>query len=168
MAWCHHATAYGLNEFGLNTLSPCGITWGQRELFNGKYIIEKIILGLRSSNLVYASLSSSSYRGRWLITSDIKINERMASVDIASFPEYQMYRLCWKVIDTMMTSSNGNISRITDPLCGEFTGDRWITRTKASDAELWCFRWSVAEQTIEQTIMRLVIWDVIVPIMTSL
>ena len=24
-------------------------------------------------------------------------------------------------------------------LCGEFTGHRWIHRTKASDAELWCF-----------------------------
>ena len=25
------------------------------------------------------------------------------------------------------------------PLCGEFTGHRWIPHTKASDAELWCF-----------------------------
>ena len=39
----------------------------------------------------------------------------------------------------MMTSSNGNMFRVTDHLCGEFTGDRWIPRTKASDAELWCF-----------------------------
>ena len=31
----------------------------------------------------------------------------------------------------MMTSSNGNIFRVTGP--------RWIPRTKASDAELWCF-----------------------------
>ena len=41
-----------------------------------------------------------------------------------------------------MTSSNGNIFRVTDPLCGEFTGHRWITLTKASIAELWCFLWS--------------------------
>ena len=34
----------------------------------------------------------------------------------------------------MMTSSNGNIFRVTDHLCGEFTGPRWIPRTKASDA----------------------------------
>ena len=33
----------------------------------------------------------------------------------------------------MMTSSNGNIFRVTGPLCGEFTGDRWIPLTKASD-----------------------------------
>ena len=39
----------------------------------------------------------------------------------------------------MMTSSNGNIFRVTGHLCVEFTGPRWIPRTKASDAELWCF-----------------------------
>ena len=27
---------------------------------------------------------------------------------------------------SMMTSSNGNIFRVTGPLCGEFTGHRWI------------------------------------------
>ena len=29
--------------------------------------------------------------------------------------------------------------RVTGPLCGEVTRDRWIPRTKASDAELGCF-----------------------------
>ena len=29
--------------------------------------------------------------------------------------------------------------RVTGPLCGEFTGPRWIPRTKASNAELWFF-----------------------------
>ena len=41
-----------------------------------------------------------------------------------------------------MTSSNGNIFRVTGHLCGEFTGPQWIPRTKASDAELSCFLWS--------------------------
>ena len=41
-----------------------------------------------------------------------------------------------------MMSSNGNIFRVTGPLCGEFTSHRWIHLTKASDAELWCFLWS--------------------------
>ena len=45
----------------------------------------------------------------------------------------------------MMASSNGNIFRVTDPLYGEFTGHRWIPRTKASDAELWCFLWFAPE-----------------------
>ena len=45
----------------------------------------------------------------------------------------------------MMTSSNGNIFRVTGHLCGKFTGPRWISRTKASDAELWCFLWFTPE-----------------------
>ena len=31
----------------------------------------------------------------------------------------------------MMTSSNGNIFRVTGHLCGEFTGHGWIPRSKA-------------------------------------
>ena len=37
---------------------------------------------------------------------------------------------CWWNHMHTMTSSNGNIFRVTDPLCGEFTGHRWIPRTK--------------------------------------
>ena len=48
-------------------------------------------------------------------------------------------------VSVMMTSSNGSIFRVTGHLCGEFTGDRWIPHTKASDAELWCFLWSAPE-----------------------
>ena len=50
----------------------------------------------------------------------------------------------------MMTSSNGNIFRITGPLCGEYIGHRWIPLTKASDAELWCFLWSASERLSKQ------------------
>ena len=32
--------------------------------------------------------------------------------------------------ESMMTSSNGNIFGVTGHSCGEFTGDRWISRTK--------------------------------------
>ena len=49
----------------------------------------------------------------------------------------------------MMTSSNGNIFRVTGPLCEETTGHWWIPLTKASDAELWFFLWSPPEQTVE-------------------
>ena len=48
-------------------------------------------------------------------------------------------------LQAMMTSSNGNIFRVTGHLCGKFTGPRWISRTKASDAELWCFLWFTPE-----------------------
>ena len=43
------------------------------------------------------------------------------------------------VARVMITSSNGNIFRVTGPLCGEFTGHQWIPRTKASGVELSCF-----------------------------
>ena len=42
----------------------------------------------------------------------------------------------------MMTLLNGSIFRSTVPLCGEFTGYRWIPHTKAGEAGLWCFLWS--------------------------
>ena len=47
--------------------------------------------------------------------------------------------LICQVMHFIMTSSNGNIVRVTGHLCVEFTGHRWIPRTKASDADLWCF-----------------------------
>ena len=83
---------------------------------------------------------------------------------------------CHRPIDTgtdmswfgMMTSSNGNIFRVTGLLWVEFTGHRWIPLTKASDAELWCFLWSAPEPTVEQTMETPVIWDVIALITTSL
>ena len=39
----------------------------------------------------------------------------------------------------MTMTSNGTIFCVTAPLCGEFTGHRWIPLTKASDVELWWF-----------------------------
>ena len=35
---------------------------------------------------------------------------------------YEMLHKAWSSIEDMMTSSNGNIFRVTGPLCGEFTG----------------------------------------------
>ena len=67
-----------------------------------------------------------------------------------------------------MTSSNGNILRVTNALCGEFSGHPWIPRTKASGAEFWCFYLSTPEPTVEQTMVTPVIWDAIALIMTSL
>ena len=58
----------------------------------------------------------------------------------------------------MITSSYANIYNVTGPLCGEFTGHRWIPITKASDAELWYFLWSVPEHSIRQTLETPVIW----------
>ena len=68
----------------------------------------------------------------------------------------------------MMKSSNGSIFRVTGPLWGESTGNRWIPFTKASDAELGCFILFAYGQTVQQTIQMPVIWDAIALIMTPL
>ena len=47
-----------------------------------------------------------------------------------------------------MTSSNGNVFRVTGHCCGEFTGDWWIPSTKASDAKLCCFLRSAPEERL--------------------
>ena len=61
------------------------------------------------------------------------------SIPWVSFPD--IFYLEVGHAEVMMTTSNGHIFRITGPLCGEFTGHRWIPLTKAIDAELWCFLW---------------------------
>ena len=48
-----------------------------------------------------------------------------------------------------MTSSNGNIFRVTGLLCGKFTGHRWIPHRKADDVELECFLLSTSEPRVE-------------------
>ena len=70
--------------------------------------------------------------------------------------------------EILMTSSYGNIFRVTGLLCGEFTGHRRLPLTKASDAEFWCFLWCAPEQSAKQTIETPVIWDTIALIMMSL
>ena len=68
---------------------------------------------------------------------------------VYSLSQTKPNRQKWRRWPPMMTSSNGNIFRVTGPYCGEFTGHRWIPHTKASDAELWCFLWSSPEQMVE-------------------
>ena len=45
----------------------------------------------------------------------------------------------YDVLIHIMTSSNGHIFCVTDPLWGESSGLRWIPRTKDSIADLWFF-----------------------------
>ena len=71
-----------------------------------------------------------------------------------SIQTYSVSLITKQNAQNMMTSSNGNIFRVTGPLWGEFTGDRWTPLTKASDAELWCFLSSVPEQMVEKPLRR--------------
>ena len=73
--------------------------------------------------------------------SNANFTNKIIYTDRAGVPKHEI----WSIRARMMTSSNWNILRDTAHLCGEFTGHRLIPRTKASDAEFWCFRWSVPE-----------------------
>ena len=62
----------------------------------------------------------------------------------------------------MMTSSSGNIFRVSGHLSREFTGHRWIHRTKASDAGLW---WEL--QLFQNTCRGLLHWAFLVKLPSS-
>ena len=83
--------------------------------------------------------------------------------NVCIFCQFSKLRWC-----SMITSSNGNIFRVTGPLWGESTGHRCIPLTKASYAVVWCFLWCAPEQTAEKTVDMLVIWYANALIMTSL
>ena len=74
----------------------------------------------------------------WRIHTSLGLNELMS--------RSSMIPCEIRIVVCMTTSSYGNIFRVTGPLCGEFTGRRWIPLTKARDTELWCFLWYVPEK----------------------
>ena len=121
----------------------------RRFIFNWKYrnklksnvkqnaISTKILLGLsRQSNSITLLFFQSAVLCDWDAWSSLKLQ----NIWLIRFLTYITFK---------MMSSNGNISRFTSPLCGEFTGHRWILITMASDGELWCFLWTAHEQTCE-------------------
>ena len=70
-------------------------------------------------------------------------NSRSTSSSMIEFIYTVCVFSCFRGVN--MTSSNGNIFRVTGHLCGEITGHWWILPTKSSDAVLWCFLWSATE-----------------------
>ena len=109
-------------------------------------------LNVFSWNLFSYSLKFRWSSSRWiqLTISHHCLGQLMPWCGIGDKPlSGPMMTMCWHGLvyaslnhTWLMTSSNGNIFRVTGPLhalCGEFAGDRWIPRAKAIDAELWCF-----------------------------
>ena len=110
-------------------LCTCGLQTWKITLVHCKVTGELLCDGSQFVSLhLYKNIKSPRYTG---VTQSCDIREIMSE-------------LCNDDQD-MMTSSNGNIFRVTGHLSGEFTGPRWIPGTKASDAELWCFLWSAPE-----------------------
>ena len=112
----------------------------------------------------------------WVIASNSLIRPRLRPCPHRT-QNHQCYGLCYAVnilTGIGLTKQRAKFRKalmifcVTGPLCGEFTGHRWIPLTKASYAELRCFLWYAPEQTVEQTIETPMIWDTIAPIRASL
>ena len=111
-----------------------------------------------NSSSVMMWLSTFSKKNGWIIPSILSQNvntliiwtienhrERPTITPSISSCEESTQRLFF-----MMTSANGNAFRVTGHFCGEFTGLRWIPRTKAGDAELWFFLWSALNKRLSK------------------
>ena len=64
-------------------------------------------------------------------------------VELLPFPHFTWWRHQMETFSALLAFG-----------CGVFAGHRWIPRTKASDAELWCFLWSAPEPTDMKTMRR--------------
>ena len=96
---------------------------------------------MKSVSLEWHDTMATRLSGNGSITLNFKVHLSLAKTHVTALCSmdktrtgFAMRSMWWY----MMTSSNGNLFRVTGHLCGEFTGPRWIPHTKASDAELWC------------------------------
>ena len=82
-------------------------------------------------------LPHNSYHTKWLLRLllhvDLRWGYKANFLRPAILPVFQNYQHTGYLT---MTPPNGNIFRVIGPLCGEFTGHRWIPLTKSSDVEL--------------------------------
>ena len=111
------------NVFHCQRILSCPITINSR----GKTIHDLLIHVLLEIHLQYQRFAFS-YRSCAIHTTQLK--------------SHSYFNRCYLYLP-MMSSSNGNIFRVTGHLGGEFTGHWWIPHTKAGGAELWCFLWYV-------------------------
>ena len=84
----------------------------------------------------FFNCSHAEPRAFWLNNT---ITAQVLTPWIVTYKHRQIHDVSGPSSCIMMKSSNRNLFHVTGPLCGEFTGHRWIPCTKASDAELWCF-----------------------------
>ena len=106
---------------------------------------------------VLAILKIKKTDGKLFLTNEIVKNTEKGNFGVSIVPADGLGMLGVRtfadmvitVFNAMMTSSNRNIFRVTGPLGGKFTGQRWISLTKASDADLWCFLWLGPQQMVE-------------------
>ena len=109
-------------------------------------------------NVVVAVCTGSCHKATFGADSDDKVS-------IMTIRGFQ--RVCC-LIAIMMTSSNGNIVHVTGPLWGNHRSLAENPPHKGKWRGALMFPRSAPEQTVQQTIETLVIWDAILLLMTSL
>ena len=89
-------------------------------------------------------------------SNDIKINKWYGVLPQLAHAILYELTLCQRCFYRRVFFENAGLNLLPRPRfswwrhqMGTFSGYRWIPRTKASDAELWCFLWSASEQTVE-------------------
>ena len=102
--------------------------------------LDWIIATFKKNKDLNDMLVSSQIKNKWGFFKKTKISSVMVFGVVLQYAYH--YTICLMI---MVTSSNGNIFSVAGPFCGEFTGNRWIPLTKASDEEFWCFLWSAPE-----------------------
>ena len=71
------------------------------------------------------SMTNNMHHPWWAVDLGLSYKvDRVAMQNRDSNGESQGHHVIWTIRASMVTSSNGNISRVTGPLCGEFTGHR--------------------------------------------
>ena len=101
-------------------------------------------------NIIFIIFCYENISGCWyhIIVSSLSLSCSWSGWWVGWMSDYSLLTWSWLTLFVslfMMTSSNGNIFCDTGPLWGEFTGHRWIPRTRASDAEFLWFLSSVHE-----------------------
>ena len=161
-AWCHQATSHYLSQCWHRFLSPYGVTGHigltciepRRSHVNKVNILHAEALLMQGARVLAAMVLVFIQWVEMLLTVWISYSCSILYLLHTTFQVHYLnqywprsmmphgfYRPQWCI----MTSSNGNIFRVTGYLCGEFTDHRWIPLTKASDVELWCLLWFAPE-----------------------
>ena len=149
-----------LNFFFVYLLIPAQGQMGSIKTSISELFIEKTLF--HSKQLIF-SFQTAYFKGKIVLLAIFLLAIRKSGKGfwvcwlLFALPSQKSARKSWNSVGhirhgmtwCMMTSSNENIFRVTGPLCGEFTGHRWIPLTKSSDTELWCFLWSAPEQMVE-------------------
>ena len=133
------AISFDMNQYFLSIVHPGTIFKIIFEKYN-TYIFSLKRMNLKMSSAKYLQIGT----GLDVFTWEPDLRETIVHLIISNkikplgLLERRKRCLAW-VWQYMMTSSNGNIFRVTGHLCGEFTGPLWVPRTKACDTELWYF-----------------------------